>query len=278
MKTCQNFFKNSLIAIFSLCFVLIAPCVFAYEAISPLPSLVNDSQVEFEGKILQKTGDEYSIAVRYPQITTDAIAQADREDVNTVIRNFVDELSKQEIQLFIEEGIDPELDDFDRNLKNEMDVKFEIIRMDERFVSVKFDYYFYRAGAMHGMTMTSVLNYDIEKRRTLALKDLFEENSYYLEQISAKAIEDLKYQLLSRDDDAEASAEIVRWIEDGASPTEDNLFNFSWNGNFLTIYFQPYQVACGAAGAREVSMWPDDLSGFKTEFRPVLLIAVPQDY
>ncbi len=50
---------------------------------------------------------------------------------------------------------------------------------------------------------------------------------------------------------------------DGAGPTEENLGRFTFDGNSLTIYFDPYQVGSYAWGSREVGIWSSELKGFK---------------
>jgi hypothetical protein len=256
----RNFLIKFQIIVLTLCFAPVSTSVFA----SALPSLERDSAADYESRILEKEGDTYHIVIRFPQVVSVSLSDADREGVNAAIREFVDELSRSDIQSFIEEGIDPALDDSLGELRNELDIKFEMVDFSRRFVSIKFTRYFYGAGAAHGMSMVHGFNYDIENQSALSLSDFFEANSDYLEQISGFAIEDLKSQVLSEHpEEPEAVPLAEPWIRDGAAPSEENLGQFTFDGGALTIYFGDYQVGSGAFGLRETKIRAGDLKGLK---------------
>ena len=223
------------------------------------PSLEQDSEAEYESRVLQKKGDTYHIEVRFPEITSSYISFSVKGRVDTAIREYVDRISKTDIQAFIEES--PELlVDYDGILENELRIDFKVIKLTPRFISVKFERYFYGAGAAHGMSIAVCFNYDLRNLKELRLSDFFEENRDYLQQISDYAVRDLKRQAQSENKNPEA---MYPWIEDGASPTEENLGRFTFDGNSLTVYFDPYQVGSGGWGSREVDVRSAELKGFK---------------
>ncbi len=100
--------------------------------------------------------------------------------------------------------------------------------------------------------MTSY-NYDLCNHRLLRLGDLFLPNSHYLSKLSKITIKSLE----SRE-----YAEPQK-IRSGASPILKNFTTFTLDDQYLTIYFQQYQVAAGAAGSTSLKILLKDL-------RPVL--------
>ena len=67
--------------------------------------------------------------------------------------------------------------------KGSFDIEFQVIRADTKYVSVKFETYFYQEGAPHGVLYYYVFNYDLKHSRKLRLADLFESNVNYSKQI-----------------------------------------------------------------------------------------------
>ncbi len=269
-NTARNFFKHFTILL-SICFIFGPGFTFANEppammyhpAITTSPmSSIGDSSAEYESQIIAKESATYHIAVRFPEIVSASIPEAKRDEVNSAIRQFVDKISEEDIRSFTEDGIDPEADDSLGVLKNEIDIRFEIVNLDPHFVSIKFERYFYGAGAAHGVSAWHGFNYSFDSGRVFKLSNLFETGSNYLEQISTLAIEDLERQ--ARSDLSKYSDDVdEEWIKAGATSTEQSLSEFAFNGSTLTIYFGQYQVGCGAFGARETKISSFDLKGLK---------------
>jgi hypothetical protein len=48
-------------------------------------------------------------------------------------------------------------------------------------------------------------------------------------------------------------------IEGGTDPTEENYKEFTFDADSITLYFQRYQVAPGAAGSIEITIYKNQL-------------------
>jgi hypothetical protein len=120
-----------------------------------------------------------------------------------------------------------------------------VIRLDERFVSIKFKKYFYGIGAAHGLTLIAGFNYDVKQMKQIKLGDLFKAGTDYLKQISDYCIQDLGRQL---------GKEMDSWIKEGAVPKEEKLKEFTLGKEDLIIYFSDYQIADYATGAQQVKI------------------------
>jgi len=107
--------------------------------------------------------------------------------------------------------------------------------------SFKFDFAFYADSAAHPGLNSITLNYDLGQGRELALSDLFIPNSNYLEAISNYCITELSKQPFFDGP-----------FTDGAKPTPENYRNWTLSPDGLTITFDTYQVAPGAAGPQQV--------------------------
>lgn len=107
---------------------------------------------------------------------------------------------------------------------------------------------FYMAGAAHPGHYSYSLNYDLHAGRVLALSDLFQPGTDYLEAISAYCIEDLK------------TRGRLEW-EEGAAPAPENYQVWNITPDGLLITFDEYQVASYAAGPQAVIVPYDQLPG-----------------
>jgi hypothetical protein len=100
--------------------------------------------------------------------------------------------------------------------------------------------------AAHGSNLTVVLNYDVKNRKKVALSDLFQPKSNFLNVISSYCVNDLKTQSKTNDMLMEDQ------IKEGAGPRVDNYSAWTITRKGLWITFDPYQVAAYAAGPQHV--------------------------
>ena len=107
--------------------------------------------------------------------------------------------------------------------------------------SLKFDFAFYADSAAHPGLNSITLNYDLGQGKELSLADLFLPNSNYLEVISNYCITELSKQPFFDGP-----------FTDGAKPTIENYRNWTLSPDGVTIIFDTYQVAPGAAGPQQV--------------------------
>ena len=127
--------------------------------------------------------------------------------------------------------------------------------------SLKFDFAFYADSAAHPGLNSITLNYDLGQGRELALGDLFLPNSNYLEPISNYCITELSKQPFFDGP-----------FTDGAKPTVENYRNWTLSPDGVTITFDTYQVAPGAAGPQQVVMPFSELTAIINPQGPLAML------
>jgi hypothetical protein len=121
-----------------------------------------------------------------------------------------------------------------------IDIRFTTPLVSGKAISLLYTVYVYYAGAAHPNSYSVTFTYDLAKKQMLVLRDLFKPGADYLDPISAYCTTELKKTL------ADA------FLEDGASPKEDNYKNWMLQLDGLQFQFDPYQVGPYAAGPQKV--------------------------
>jgi hypothetical protein len=207
---------------------------------------------------------EFTIAVR---VTPKVIKEANKEKLYTVDAEYpqiegdprFDNFNREARALVTKDvaafktGQAPEENNPDNVLADEarestLDIGYEIRCATDDLISVEFTEATYEAGAAHGNSATTVLNYDVRNGKKLALADLFNPKSNYLSVISTYCIKDLRGRA-QKDKDAMLDEEMMK---SGASPKADNYRACAITKKGLWITFDPYQVAAFAAGPQHV--------------------------
>lgn len=134
------------------------------------------------------------------------------------------------------------------DFKSTLTVKHQIVRNDQRIVSIRLDIGWYISGAAHPNAYTAVLNYDLANSREVALADLFANSPDYLTRVSDKAVAKLRERFKEQDISFEDYA------VEGSLPKAQNYQNFLIKKDELLIVFDPYQVGPWAIGIQEVSI------------------------
>jgi len=202
----------------------------------------------YKTETFKKESGTYTVDIKYPEIIDKRLVAEARQKVNEEIKIFVHKLFDDDLKAFIE--MEPEWgkEEFKEIPgKDTVYIDFKVILLDGDSVSIRFEKYFFGKGAAHGLTYIYGLNYDIGQMRHIAISDLFKPGTDYLKQISDYCIKDIKRQL-----DRHYADE--SWINEGASPKEENFREFALTKDSLIIFFQNYQVACYAAGNPQVKI------------------------
>ena len=119
--------------------------------------------------------------------------------------------------------------------------------LDPRMVSVQLKVTTFLQGAPHMNTTSRALNYDLQRGQPLALADLFQAGSPYLQTLSDASITDLR------------DRNVLQW-EAGAQPREENFQVWNLTPEGLLITFDEYRVADYTAGPQTVLIPYDRLS------------------
>ena len=194
-------------------------------------------------KVVRENNKEakYSVNAEYPQIEGDSRFDAFNQQTRSMIGKDVAAFKTGEI-----EGLEETNDLPEETQTSTLDIGYNIRFATDDLISVEFSESQYERGAAHGSSLTIVLNYDVKNKKKLALADLFQPKSNYLNVISAYCIKDLQDQSKKND------MLMADQIKEGAAPRSDNYGAWTITRKGLWITFDPYQVAAYAAGAQRV--------------------------
>ena len=212
-----------------------------------------DSKFKYETGIFTQEDYGYTVKVEYPRVTDQRFPAEKLKSLNKMIHDYVAGITQNEVKDFADSSNEI-MAEIQFPEKDTLNVSYEIKRFDEEYLSVKFDVYYYGIGAAHGMNMIYGLNYDLRNDKFVALGDLFIPQTGYLEQVSNFSRLTLMNKL------GEGS---YGWINDGTAPLEEKYDAFGIGERDVYIYFSPYEVACYAAGAPEITIPFTNLAGLK---------------
>ncbi len=196
---------------------------------------------------------QYGISINYPLLqgpdgpqagNFNALAQG---QVDTLIAEFQNGLAMDPI-------ITP-----DANAptpQNFLTSDFEVLYNAHGLVSIHAENSQYFYGAAHPLPFSSVINYSLPLQRELALADLFQPGTDYLQSIADYCTNQLKND---------------EWFmfSEGALPEEQNYQKWNITPEGLRITYDPYQVAAYAAGYVRVTVPWEELRVIIAEDGPV---------
>lgn len=197
-------------------------------------------------KVIKEANKEkhYTVDAEYPQIEGDArFDNFNRESRSLVTK---DVAAFKTAQTPDEGDAGSELPA--ETQESSLNMGYEIRLATDDLISIEFTEATYEAGAAHGNSVTTVLNYDVKNGRKLALADLFNPKSSYLSVISTYCITNLR-ERAKKDQDAMIDEDMMK---SGASPRADNYQACAITKKGLWVTFDPYQVAAYAAGPQHV--------------------------
>ena len=130
------------------------------------------------------------------------------------------------------------------------------VQINEKYLSFAIDIYYFSGGA-HGTSETVTFNYDISLKKEISIEDFLKNSQEAFENLSRVSAQQVAYQLqetgIVMDDFMD------QMVEMGTQPTAENYDSFTFDHNSLTIYFQQYQVAPGAAGMIAITIFKNVL-------------------
>jgi Protein of unknown function (DUF3298)/Deacetylase PdaC len=207
-------------------------------------------------KVIREKNREgkYEVTVEYPQIEGDSRFDGFNQQARSMITKDVAAFKAAEGN-----PSEEETDLADEAQTSTLDIGYNIRYATDDLISVEFSEGQYSRGAAHGSSITVVLNYDVKNRKKVALADLFQPKSNFLNVISSYCVNDLKTQTKTNDMLMEDQ------IKEGAGPRTDNYSAWTITRKGLWITFDPYQVAAYAAGPQHVLV---PYSALKSIVRP----------
>jgi hypothetical protein len=194
-------------------------------------------------KVIRENNKEgkYTVNVEYPQIEGDPRFDGFNQQARSMITRDVAAFKAGETESLEEANDLP-----DETQTSSLDIGYNIRFATDDLISVEFSESQYERGAAHGGSVTVVLNYDVKNRKKVALADLFQPKSNFLNVISSYSMNDLKTQSKTNDMLMEDQ------IKEGAGPRADNYGAWTITRKGLWFTFDPYQVAAYAAGPQHV--------------------------
>lgn len=198
----------------------------------PLSQQVTLTSVSFKEEAQSPT---YWITALTPRLTGTEDARA--QDFNKTVDNLI----QKEIEYF-RKNLLAQMPIIPVSNGSFFDARYLVITQTGNLWSLKFDFSGYADGAAHPYQYSLTLNYDLEHGEKLSLKDLFPENSNFLELIARYCIVELSKRDIG----------FYGGFQQGAEPTPDNYRNWNITQDGILITFNEYQVAPYAAGPQIV--------------------------
>lgn len=201
---------------------------------------------------IQESDSFFSIHAEYPQFET---ADPDfNQEIVTLISGKIDTFKKESL-----DNWKARLDTMpaDKPVPKNPEQPFEFIaswqaaQLNNKYLSLAIKIYYFTGGA-HGNEEIHAFNYDMLKKKKIAIEDFFVSPQETLKEISRISAQDITGQLQSSgwkiDDN------LKEMLNQGTAPIFDNFKNFNFDSHNLILYFQKYQVAPGAVGSLTVTI------------------------
>src|SRR2546427_3443807 len=137
----------------------------------------------------------YKIDIEYPEVTgtlDNRFAKFNQEVKNLVMKQVV-AFKKERAEAAKEEAKMPEPPAMS-DQTSDLGGGYTVALANDDLISIEFDIGGYSAGAAHGNSSSSILNYDVKAGKLLKLGDLFKPGAKYVQAISAYCLNDLKQQ------------------------------------------------------------------------------------
>lgn len=187
----------------------------------------SENKQGIEDIIVENNSDlKYAIYAKYPQFKN-----LSNKDAQTQINLSLKKIVSEQIIKFKEEVT---LLRNTSNLKNFLFISYVYRPTNNSIVSIPISVSSY-TGKYRSQTYVLTFNYDVLANKELALKDLFQKSSNYLQTLSEISSNNLKRQL--------NNPSFWFKIEQGTKPIEKNFQVFSLSSDTLFLFFNSPQVA-----------------------------------
>ena len=193
-----------------------------------------------------------TITLNFPRLTL-----ANKPSAATAFNQAVEAQIKNYVKIFLAElennddlGLPPE------EYVNFLEVSVYPRMNNDRVVSVVLAADTFLAGLAHPNRRTASFNFDLEQERVIVLKDLFVNDTPYLDRLASTTIAQLKKQ---PDAHGEMTDYDEDWLQGGAGPDERNYHTVSIAPEGLYVTFDPYDIGPYSGGSSEVLLTYDQL-------------------
>jgi len=216
-----------------------------------------ENSLSMSTSFIHQTDNFYNIQAEYPQFA----------NIDSAFNKKISNLITDEIETFKKDAKDnyearrataTSQEPLPENPETPFDFigTWESTQLNDAYISFVIRLYYFAGGA-HGVTEVHAFNYDLKKAKEITIFDFLNLSQPALEKLANLSSQDLTLQLKANGITIDSF--LQQMIEDGTKPTPENYQNFNFNYNSLTIYFQQYQVAPGAAGPMTVTFYKNTL-------------------
>jgi hypothetical protein len=246
--------KNILIILILLIIILAGGALYLYG--NPLKPTLSYALIETGDRQHKESADYYTVQINYPNKTP--LATRGSWGADNRAEGAITSALSQLITQFKQAGSVDALSQEEKDRLNKAGLKYSLNvayhpYSSGSYVSYEFDVFMDTGGA-HPNNFYKTLVFDLGGN-TVALEDLFQPGSNYLDRISQAAQTQVAAQIKQR-----AGADAVKTIiTDGITPKVENFENFVVDSDHLTFFIPPYQAASYAAGSFEVHVPLADL-------------------
>lgn len=198
----------------------------------------------------------YDIYCEYPELHGDKKF----DEVNQIISGSIFE----EIQSFRKHALERFSDKTLRdtyggtNLKEKMNVEYDVSYLSNKLISIFFNFWFYSIGAAHGNGYQKTFNFEINPTLYIKLEDMFKKDSNYLNIISNYCTNELCREAIDmvyfNEQHDFINGFVIEPIKRGTAPKKENYKNFVLTDDTLKILFDVYQAGCFAEGHKFVDI------------------------
>lgn len=209
---------------------------------NPFPTMMKN----WEDKTIMEESPEkkFKISVSYPQFKSTSASSLIKTLMDAQVAEFKSGITTN-----------PILPTQMQNIKSELAIENTVVRADDEIISVQLKVMRVYSGMAHPENYNLTFNYDVSGDRELTLANLFIENSEYISKLSEMA----KKSLMKKPQIAE-NPDAKEFIDEGASPKEENFRLFTISSDTLTIVFNPATVAPDYIGTVDVAIAYTDIA------------------
>ena len=217
---------------------------------------VSDNSLQMSITPLYESDNFFRISADYPQFQ--GVAPAFNEKIANLIKGEIEDFKKNSKENW--EAIKATMPPGENSSENpeqpfEFIALWAPIQLNNQYISIVINIYYFSGGA-HGNEEIYAFNYDLAKQQEITISD-FLGSPEALAKIAELSAQNIAIDLESKG--VLVDENISQMIKEGTAPTPENFKDFNFNRDALTIYFQKYQVAPGAAGSIKDTFYKDTL-------------------
>lgn len=208
-------------------------------------------EFKVSNETIQEEEGSISVDVSYPVLPSqyEWVNEYIDQKVSNIINTFK-ETAQENRQARIDTDPSYADEEIERGPLYTLSMSYEVDSFNDSYVSMLFVVDEYSGGA-HGIRVFETINANLETKEFVKLSNI---TSKTLEEISTYVKEDVKKQLTEKGAGEYEYIQDSLWLDEGASATEENFSQFTFNDRAITLYFPPYQLGPYALGTFRVEM------------------------